>query len=366
MNARVFPKHDKRLATKVYDALNPPQVFERESFNKIPIPLAQANQGRRCAWCVPYDVSGAGTPSVITGVTQYYPMSRTDLSSIMQEVMTANSSIWPVGQQYNAYSLINNANASMELGSANSMRPSPQIYFRLGAFYTYTITNVSNAPIYVTGFRVAARKNLPRANYGENILALYAQGLWNSGLGTNTSTSITESSMDQYFHSNTVDLFDASTFLHLFKVKTKTTFTLPPGKSKSFSIRLRSRIWNYNDLFADFQNTPQAVDMPWSRIRGVPEYVFKYTTGDGGIAGQNYYPAANPPGVGLPDYSMLDYQPVGIAALSYSIKYYIAPRPQRGLQYHSLISVTGQGTSTAGSTKTMTDNTLQPSVPAYA
>lgn len=314
------------------------------------MPTANA-PGRICAWAFPFDSNTVTTTSFITAADHIYPFMDEDLVSIY----TTNfvSSTWPGSAHYAGLNLVASANWNLQSNTANTVLPMHQRKLRVGAFYTYTITNSGNFPIFVTPYKIYSRRDLDKSSYHDNIILEYIDHLWQSGIGTSVSGTLDEDTMFNYVHSNKYDFFDAHTFLSTWNVKSKRPFTLAPGKSRTFSIRLKARTWHMRDWFNDFGAITTA-ECPWARLKGVPEYVFKYTTGDGGFNTMNYWPTDAKSH--LPDLTGLDIQPVGICALSYNIKYYVKHFPFLQARTYSTIASIGMGAGNPTAARQVVDD----------
>lgn len=343
-------------------------MFTREAYCKVPLPLPTSGSARTCAWVVPFDTTGMGTPTMITAANTYYPMQANDLVLIYNHTFPTSSTTPPFGTPWNLFTLSNSTTiGNVYPSDALTQWPHSQRRLRMGAFYTYTVTNTGNTPVFVTPFKVSARRNLDKATFQQNILNEYINFLWNSGIGSSVVGSINEQSMLAYFHNNQFDLFDASEFCSTWKIRSKRSFTLAPGKSRTFSIRLKPRTWNMRLWFNDFIAAAVSTEHPWVRFKGVPEYVFKYTTGEGAssaITMANLYPAAAGQ-VTLPDYSDLDNQPVGLLSCDYSIKYYCKPVPLVAPRSHYFMGATGNGTVSTTNTVTIVDSDVKNTAPAF-
>lgn len=354
INSHVFPKPSKRFTKAVVNSVVPLSVLDKECYSRVPLPLATAASGRICAWVVPFDPTTATSSSKITQFSQIYPFQAADLVSIYNFSFDAGGT----SGSYPNFGFFAPLSTVMPImpAATGTWWPMSQHKVRVGAFYTYTVTNTSNTPCFVTPYKVYARRNLDRQTYNTNILQEYLNNLWQSGLGTN-ATSTDESQMYNYFHANTYDLFDASTFCQQWKVKTKRPFVLNPGRSRSFSIRLKARSWSMREWFEDFiaNSSPLSTDCPWARLKGVPEYIFRYTTGDGGAGTPNYWPNTAPNDPNLPDLTFKNEQPNAVLSVSYLMKYYVKPELRLGGQVHTNLGVIGMAPSVPGATKSIVD-----------
>lgn len=340
--------------------------MDREVACKIPLPYfaSIAQSGRVCAWAFPFNPSSLSLGSFLTSAATYYPFADFDCVG-MFSYLFRNSATWPSAMFYSPFSLTNSTNLNYTSGTSNTLFPLSQRYLRVGCYYTYTVTNSGNTPLFVSPYKLYARRNLDKATYGTNILNEYISNLWNSGVATNVSGTLDEKTMVDYVHGNKYDFFDASSFCSQWKIKTRRPFVLMPGKSRAFSCKIRARSWSMREWFNDFPATdvPTASDCPWVRFKGVPEYVFKYTTGDGQATGVNYYPADTNPG--LPEYFQSDIQPVGLMTLNYTIKYYVKFKPLVQPAFHATLGVNGFNTS-GPSTLSLVDNLMAPTAAALA
>jgi len=347
-SGRVFPKPNKHLRNEIINCMQPESVLDRESHNKIPIPYTSTLSGRVAAWVIPYRLSDTTSTTRITGVVQHYPFSATDLVDIYNAAWALTSPFPYFGQ----FAPLGISGGQMLPNTVGTQRPHSQLKLRVGAYYTYTVTNISSNDLYVSPYKIRARNDINAFAYTQNILSEYCNALWQSGIGTNVGGSLDEKTMFEAFHTNQYDFYDAPVFCADWDVRRKKSFKLAPGQSRTFRIKIRARTWRMRHWFNDFQ-APTVASCPWVRFKGIPEYVFKYTTSDGGDANPDYYPADAD--VGLPDLSIPMEQQLGVVSLDYNIKYYVKLVPWFQARTYTLMGVDGVSQNAVTSTKGMID-----------
>jgi len=344
VNAKVFPKISKSFRTRINDALQPLQIFTRQSFNKLAPPLEAANFGKVCWWCIPYSTDSINSAGLITAAAQFYPLMDADITTMYDRMFGATTT-WPIGS-VDSIVFPYTTNPNSRPGNAGTVRPLDQQKFRMGMYYTYTLSNSSNVPIEVKAFKWCPRRDMDKLSFSPNILAEYLSGLWNSGVGTGVAGTLTESAMNLFFHDNIYDLFDAPQLLEDVKVLKTFTFLLKPLQTRSFSVRVPARTWRMRRFVNDFigETGPVSADYPYYRYKGVPEYIFKCTNAVLGSSGtNNLYPNAT-----YPDYSVTTGEVISCVNLEYQIKYFCKPQVIPTYQYSSGIAITGQAATVVG------------------
>lgn len=312
-----------------------PITFDRANFNKVPLFAPNTNYGRPCNWVVPIYADATTPPGTLSLMPQLYPFVFDDISRILQNLFYAKQ--YPVGTdtEIQASTWYEMPTGSIEMGPNNvsTIQPFARQRWYMGCSASWTITNHSSGDVFVKAFKVCARKDLDSGTYVNNILQEYCNALWSDGHGTNNAT-VDSDTMSAYFNDNEYDLFDSPTFLHSWKVLRATSFKLAPGKSRTFRIKIRPRLWYARDFF----NDQEPIVSYWrnQRTKGVPEWVFKYTS----VPGSTSTPA--PYSGGQPNYTQLTPFMLADVGCEYQIKYECKKFPFPDTEYSFSLGTGGQ------------------------
>jgi len=322
----------------------------RESFSRTPLLLPGANEGKNCAWLIPRNSAGTS----MLGSTQHYPLMPADLAKIYNYMYFANGVTSAHGYQINPWwRWITITDGSWDPSAPDSNFRLNQQYLYVGGVFTYTITNIMNIPIDVKAFKVVARRDLDGYTYTQNIINEYAEALWQAGVGTETTHPLTDANFATYFTENSLDLFDAPNILRNWKIKKTTTFSLQPGKTRTFRIKLRVRKWWMRRWFNDIISNEGASidDCPWVRLKGTPEWLFKFTPSQTAANASNVLYSSN-----APVYNTNSVEPPAAAAIHYHAKYEVKGCPIPQMQFTAYLERTGQAATDTSTVKVMIDD----------
>lgn len=213
----------------------------------------------------------------------------------------------------------------------------------LRAYQTTEFVNNTNSICHLTAWKVMCRNDIATngSNNYVNLLNLIGQGFYQRGLmltdpGQNTSTI--PFSTNQGCFDCELSLYDSHKFCSEFKILSQTKKSLDPGTSCSFTIKVGSRVinWNHYATAATATTTPSTASLDYCHRRGEMFYVYKLE----GIPSNDN--AGN-----------LSYTSPVVQFITKTHYDFCAINPQ----YPLITKVTPQGYKTAGTLQIMNDDT---------
>lgn len=368
-DSHLFPKVSKAQKKRIINLLQPiPYYQNREVFCKIPIYLPVAGNGKTCSWLVPRDNASHTTEMI--GAETYYPFHPSDLVAIYDSMFaysaglaTQTQNFDPIGTLFNQTAAINTSRTNMLPTASFTVFPGNTRRLLVGFTCRYVITNSCNVPLDYKAFKVVPRHHIDAATFSPNIITEYANGLWENGIGTLVSGTLSDVNYGQFLYSNEFDLYDSNGITQNFKIKRTKSFRLSPGRKAILTVKVKPRLYDMRTWFNDAiaATGPVTTDCPWVRFKGIPEWVVKFTTPDGSVdLAEDLYDASS-----NPEYGGITTQVPGVSTLHYQINYQVKKYPFPSVAYRQSSAAIGQGAGTTAS-GSMINSTIVPGVVKYA